>query len=806
MRIAENRIPLFEVILPTLPSPAEEFARSELRRFLLAMLGRSPVLEWAHGKGAQAVKILINCRDQEQAAGLDVLTLAPSPESFYLAPVGNRYFIIGGGVRGTLYGVYDLLDRLGCRWFTPDVSHIPRCENLDLPDVPLAGKPAFEYRDILNRDITDPIWLLRNRLNGHHVPVMDFLGGHDVCGFVAHSCFALVPPSQYFASHPEYFSEIDGVRRHVAGQLCLTNPEVVRIAADSLVAYMRARPDAKLFSVSQMDWSGWCTCAQCQQAAEELGAQSGLYIRFVNALAERTISEFPDRIITTLAYHYTEAPPSVPMTLHPNVRVQLCPIATCQIHPFETCGSPQDEHFLSRIRGWSAMTDQLYIWHYATDFSHFSLLLPNLVQLTENIKFYKKKGVRGMFMQANGGSEQSDLKGYLMARLLWNPDVLLETVLAEFLPAVYGVAAGDIRDYIDLIQQEAAQRTELHLGCYEPPDHPFYTDALLAGAYERLSRAERKVRGTARERAGLLRGGVELAQLFKKYIKREFRREGKVFHNDASAGDVRRFKAVIKERRMAGNIPLAESTPLDFSVDRMSRWLERHNLIELRSGVQQVFVAPSLGGRILEWHVDGRQLLEKPDAGNRHFQYPLSEGCSEMAIELPYSFRGSTERYQVASRTKNTVRLVADLSDGFRMERLIRLGKTGLSICGTLTNASSQHKNRQWGAGLHLNLGDWEQITIGTLAGEREVVRAAGPSGATPSLVLARETRPTGSWRMTFGAYVMEAAFSAEDVSCLILERDDERNKVAIDLRSETRSFAPGQSISVEQNYRIGKI
>jgi hypothetical protein len=310
--------------------------------------------------------------------------------------------VIGGGARGTLYGVYELLHRLGCRWFTPEVSRIPRRETLELSDERVRGGPAFEYRDILCWDITDPLWLVRNRLNGHHTVIPDFLGGHDTAGFIAHSCFALVPPGKYFGEHPEYYSEIGGVRRHVAGQLCLTHPDVVRIAGDSLLKFMRERPDAKLFNVSQMDWEGWCECPNCRQAAEELGAQSGLYIRFVNAIAERTAKEFPDKLVATLAYHYTEAPPRAPMALHPNVRVQMCPIATCQIHPFEACGSPQNARFLERFRGWSAMADQLYIWHYATDFSHYYLPLPNLRQLHENVRFYKRNGVRGVFMQANG--------------------------------------------------------------------------------------------------------------------------------------------------------------------------------------------------------------------------------------------------------------------------------------------------------------------------------------------------------------------------------------------------------------------
>ena len=803
MRIAEQGIPWFEVVLPERPAPFEEAAADELRRHLLAMLGLPPVNRWDHAIPAERkiISLCINCRKREQAAGLNAQTLAPSAESFYLTPGENTFFIIGGGARGTLYGVYELLDRLGCRWFTPEVTHIPRRQDLDLPDEPVSGQPAFEYRDILCWDIADPLWVVRNRLNGFFSPVPDYLGGHDTLWHAAHTAFNLVPPATYFAAHPEYYSEIEGVRRHVAGQLCLTHPDVLRIATESLLAVMRARPDVKLFSVSQMDWSGWCECAECRQAVKEMGAQSGLYLRFINAIADQTSREFPDKLVTTLAYHYTEAPPNIPIPLHPNVRVQMCPIGTCQIHPFETCGSPQNERFLDRIRGWSTMTDQLYIWHYATDFSHYSLPLPNLRQLHENIRFYKQHGVRGLFMQGNGFSELSDLKGYLVARMLWDPDTKLDTILDEFLPAVYGAAAGEIRAYIDGLQQATEKDMTHHLGCYEPPDHPFYTEAMLKTALDHLTRAEHLVRDGTLKKVRLLRGGVELAMIYRRYIGREFRRKGKTFHNNPQSRDIRRFRTAIAARREAGNLPLSEGVPLETTVDRMSRWLERHTLVEMKSGSQRLFVAPSLGGRILEWHVGKLQLLEPPDPKNRHFQYPQSEGYAEMAIALPYGYGGSVERYSVVTQSASALTVAADLGNGVRMEREIRLTADRLSIRGTLTNISGQPLIRQWGAGLHLRIKPWTRLTIATLDGGRHFDRNPDQPVPSAAIVLARETRPSGQWSLTLESATLEAAFDPKTVTSLILDRDDSRNRLAIDLRSESLTIDPGESLVVDQAY-----
>ena len=52
---------------------------------------------------------------------------------FRLVTAGNRLCIIGGRSRGTLYGVYELLERhWGCRWYASFHSVIPRHDALTL--------------------------------------------------------------------------------------------------------------------------------------------------------------------------------------------------------------------------------------------------------------------------------------------------------------------------------------------------------------------------------------------------------------------------------------------------------------------------------------------------------------------------------------------------------------------------------------------------------------------------------------------------------------------------------------------------
>jgi hypothetical protein len=69
-------------------------------------------------------------------------------------------------------------------------------------------------------------------------------------------------------------------------------------------------------------------------------------------------------------------------------------------------------------------------------------------------------------------------------------------------------------------------------------------------------------------------------------------------------------------------------------------------------------------------------------------------------------------------------------------------------------------------------------------------------------VVLAREERPMGGWRLEMGAQILQASFNSGAVTTLILDRDDARSRLNIDLRTESLTLAPGQSLEMEQELR----
>ena len=209
------------------------------------------------------------------------------PEAYRIRTVPGGIAISGDDHRGLLYGCYGLLeDVLGCRWYTAKISKIPRKATLCLGPIDITRKPAFEYREPFYWEAFDRDWAVRNRVNGNSQRLDDAVGGKVMYGPFVHTFNALVPPEQYFDTHPEYFSMINGKRVKGYYQLCLTNPDVLRISIERVRQWIKENPKATIFSVSQNDTDGHCQCVACKAVEAEEGAPSGVVLRFVNAVAD----------------------------------------------------------------------------------------------------------------------------------------------------------------------------------------------------------------------------------------------------------------------------------------------------------------------------------------------------------------------------------------------------------------------------------------------------------------------------------------------------------------------------------------
>ena len=378
MTLAKNGKSPYVIVVSGNASPSEKHAAHELAHFIHQISGAElPIIRERAKAPAKMIVLGDGQTLRSLKPNIDFKDLGE--EGFAIKCVGPHLVIAGGRLRGTMYGVYTFLEEtLGCRWYSSKVSSIPKKPTITLKPLNIVQKPDFEYREPFYVDAFDGDWAARNKCNSNSARLDADHGGKVIYGKFVHTFAELFPPAKYYKDHPEYFSLVNGKRQDGYAQICMSNPEVMKIATDTVMEWIAANTDAKIFSVSQNDCHANCQCDRCKAIDAEEGSPSGLLLRFVNAIAEEVEKKYPNVLIDTLAYQWTEAPPKITKP-RANVRVRLCPIAACEFHDYETCQN--NKSIVDNLKNWNKVTDNLYIWHYNTDFGHFMMPFPDLDQL-----------------------------------------------------------------------------------------------------------------------------------------------------------------------------------------------------------------------------------------------------------------------------------------------------------------------------------------------------------------------------------------------------------------------------------------
>jgi hypothetical protein len=489
--LADNGKSDCQIVLADNASPSTRHGAEELQTFLAQMCGvKLPIVSDA--KPMTPCEIILGDNAHLRALGVNVDFKSLGSEGYVIRTVGRRLVIAGSPLRGNLYGVYGFLeDHLGCRWFAPGVSRIPKSARLAVAAIDDRQVPVLEYREPFVEECFDGDWSARNRMNSSAARLEAKHGGKVKVWSLAHSFATLVPPEKYFKDHPEYFSLVGGRRIDGYAQLCCTNPEVIRLCIENMREIMRATPDCTVFSVSQNDCFNQCECPKCQEVAKQEDSQMGPVLQLVNHVAKAVEKEFPDKVVQTIAYQWTRRPPKLTCP-RPNVVVMLCSIECCFSHPLATCDCEANKAFRADVEAWAKIAPRLWVWDYTTDFSQYLLPYPNKRVLGANIRYFAAHNVKGIFEEDTYDTPQSELSslgGYVMAKCLWNPNYDSNRAIDEFLEGYYGKAACPIRAYIDLLHNRV-ERENIHVGTYAPVNHPHLTDALLMQADQLWQQAE----------------------------------------------------------------------------------------------------------------------------------------------------------------------------------------------------------------------------------------------------------------------------------------------------------------------------
>ena len=496
----------------------EKKAAAELQRYLKQITGRTLPVK-TDDKPVGKAELIIGKTAREQQ-GYSVERSGLGTDGFCIKRIKSSIVIAGGGERGTIYGVYDFLERyFGCRFYAENVEQIPKkaAETFRLPtSVDVREVPDFVYRAIDWHNTFHVQTTAKLRINSAHnrEKAGDFseYGGllTFANGMFVHTFGQLIPGGRYFEEHPEYFSlnMVDGQLIRTKSQRCLSNPEVLRISIAAVKKALAAAPDSPYVAVSQNDVVAPCLCNKCAEIDAAEGSQAGSVLRFVNAIADAVKKEYPHVLVVTDAYFYTSDPPRLTKP-RDNVLIRLSTARNCCSHPFETdTGHIVTQQFREKLNGWKAISKHLYVWDYTTNFGHYLAPFPNLFTLQPNLQYLKKNGVTGYLAQGNyqgTNGEFGELRAYMLSKLLWKADTDVNALINEFLKGYYGAGWTYIRQYIDEYQKASAS---YHLTSTinnapqdsMPVDSPQMAEAFIARMEALWAAAEQAAVGSERER------------------------------------------------------------------------------------------------------------------------------------------------------------------------------------------------------------------------------------------------------------------------------------------------------------------
>jgi len=524
LNLSRNGTTDYAIVIAAEAHDAEEYAAKELAYFLKKMTGAEFSIRRDDASPAER-EIVLGNTNRRQLADLPAELRIDNWEGFALVREGDRLLIMGNIPRGTLYGVYDFLDvELGVRFLAHQVNHVPRNRTLRVPVASRVYGPPLERRTIWEGGLMGDA-TVRNRMNGISFQIVNekMLGGVKMVGRPTHTFDSFVPQAEYFTEHPEYFAFVDGKRRDnhngMITQLCLTNPDVLRLSLDVVRAWLQEAREQNpynkyIVSVSSNDSIHHCQCEPCQAVNREEGVSSGsggTHVRFLNAIANDVAQDFPNASVKTMFYHS-----ELPKKTRPARNVILENVTGVDWrYPLDDLSRNGARYMTGSLGKWRQTVGdgRLYIWSKHGNFGDFIskgtsgaqwlVPNPNLRYIARNIRVMSEQfGVIGMFAQStqSAATDFQTLRYYLMARAMWRPTDDSQDQITEFCRLYYGKGAKDVLRYIDYLHDDFGEV----FPSKQEEDRPFTladfehfietADPMLARAESRADNDEVKLR------------------------------------------------------------------------------------------------------------------------------------------------------------------------------------------------------------------------------------------------------------------------------------------------------------------------
>ncbi len=335
---------------------------------------------------------------------------------------------------------------------------------------------------------------------------------------------------RFGAQHPEWFAmepsgSRDQSRSASRARLCVSNEDLVEQIAKDRIAHIEKTGD-KSVAIGPNDGgtTSFCVCDACEKldAPSERkimltdfspGADrrqfehvplTDRYVHFFNAIADKVAAVYPEVWLTADAYSVYSAPP-VKAKLHPNIAIRYVGVSYL---------NEERRHLgVADWNAWAAAAEKIYF--------RSNLLLAGRREGTPAI--YPHKLAEDFSKIAHNSMIGTDLDScmnnwatqglnyYVMAKLLWNPDLDVDALIDDYCRAGFGAGGDAVKRYLLRLEQLTDEIATNELTVTEP-----YTPEVIAELRAILDEAAAKVNDDvkAKARVEFLRVGLEYTDAY----------------------------------------------------------------------------------------------------------------------------------------------------------------------------------------------------------------------------------------------------------------------------------------------------
>ncbi len=417
--------------------------------------------------------------------------------------------LYGESEYGTSYAIYELLHRLGCRWYMPSElgEVIPSQPELKIPEMDEKLAPATEWRRMQGRT-ADADFVRRNRSSNS-----DYIAtGHQLESYIS---------AEQLEANPEWrIQDADGNLLGRPHSFRWTREDTAQAVAERIIEMlddtyqvsMSLAPQDYVIPTEDPEESKHDPEPRVWEPAAGRWSVTDRLIMLCNRVAERVGEKYPEVTFGVLAYVNYNMPPARER-VHQNVIPRIAPIDFNRHHPMNWPDHPNEFWLKDIVEGWGEKAERLAYYAYGMNLAEITAPNPFITKWGTDIPIILENNVAYWVPETMSGWECMLPGFYLSLRMTFNAEENAEDILEELWTEFYGAAAEPMKQYwlhMDRAWVETREYSGSFLGYLR-----MFTPAVMTTARELVDEALKKCETISEyRRVDMVNQSLSLFELF----------------------------------------------------------------------------------------------------------------------------------------------------------------------------------------------------------------------------------------------------------------------------------------------------